>query len=329
MNIRNLTSIVAFCTVVFILCGCTNSNNQNHDKNYNDENSKISFSESEINNVNEKTFYTYLYSAIEENYILSEKRCTTFDTCKYIDSKAELQKQLIINGVEYSMTYEESAVLAISDLAVHTYKIDGLKNARVLVDAMNGNVIKYVNIPYTEVLSSEKDYLDFMKKIYPSANYSTYDYKCMTQCYYTSESGIRSRVENGFLLENESRTTSCYYFFFTQSIDFAKTENHISAIFDSDNTFTLEVHDFDYSMDEFQLILNSSTELDSELKKYVKDNLKPEFELLACDIGQQKLFVKNGKPYVLTTVSVTFTQIGDPSLSQYTTNLQIINGLKD
>lgn len=329
MNIRKLTSIVAFCTVVFVLCSCTNSNNPNLDKNYNDENSKISFSESEINNTDEKTFYTYLYSAMEENYILSEKRCTTFDICKYIDSKAELQKQLKINGVEYSMTYEESAVLAISDLAVHTYKIDGLKNARVLVDAVNGNVIKYVNIPYTEVLSSEKDYLDFIKKICPSANYSAYDYKCMTQCYYVSESEVRSRVETGFLLENESRTTSCYYFFFTQSIDFAKTGNHISAIFNSDNTFVLEIHDFDYNMDEFQLILNSSTELDSELKKYVKDNLKPEFELLSCDIGQKKLFVKNGKPYVLTTVSVTFTQIGDPDLSQYTTNLQIINGLKD
>ena len=53
MNIRKLTSIVTFCTVVFMLCSCTNSNNPNLDKNYNDENSKISFSESEITNVDE------------------------------------------------------------------------------------------------------------------------------------------------------------------------------------------------------------------------------------------------------------------------------------
>ena len=329
MSIRKLTSIIVFCAIVFTLCGCANFNNENHDENYNHGNSKVTFSDSEITNIDEKAFYTYLYSAMEENYILSEKRCTTFDTCEYIDSQVELKRNLKISGVEYSMTYEESAVLAISDLAVHTYKIDGLENARVLVDAIDGSIVKYIGIPYTKSIDSEKDYLEFMKEIYPSVDYSAYDYKCMTQCYYTSESEIRSRVENGFLLKNENRTIGSRYFFFTQSIESVQTGNHISAIFNSNKTFLLEIYDFDYKIDEFQLLLNSSVAIENNLKRYVKDNLKPEFELLSCDIGQQKLFVKNGKPYVLTTVSVTFTQIGDPDLSQYTTNLQIINGLKD
>ncbi len=260
---------------------------------------------------------------------LNEQRTTKFDTTKYIDSEVESKKYLKINEVEYSMTYEESAILAISDLAVHTYKIDGLETARVIVDAIDGSIVKYIGILYTESLTSEEDYLKFMQKIYPSSNYSAYDYESMTQCYYFSDSEIRSHVENGFLLENENRSINSHYFFFTQSIASVQTGNHISAIFNSNNTFSLEIYDFDYKMDEFQSLLNLSPKLDDILKTYVKDNLKPEFEISAYDIGKQKLFIKNDNPYILTTISVTFTQINDPDLSQYTTNLQIISGVKN
>lgn len=341
MNITKLISIMAFCAILFALCSCTDVNNQNDDKDLNDqsynenldnensdENSKVTLSESETNSISEKNFDMYLYSAAEDNYILNGQRTTKFDTVEYVDSKVESKKHLKINGVEYSMTYEGSAVLPTSDLAVHTYIIDGLKNARVLIDSITGNIVKYVNIPYTEALTSEEDYLDFIQKTYPSSNYSVYDYKSMTQCYYTSDSEVRSRVENGFLLENENRTTSRRYFFFTQSIDAVKTGNHISAIFDADNTFTLEIHNFDYKMDEFQSLLNSQAELENELTLYVKENLKSEYTIFDCNVVQQTLFVKDAKPYILTSVSVTFAYTDDKELSQYTTNLQLVSGAK-
>lgn len=323
MNIRKLMSIVICCAILFTLSSCTNSNSKTYD-----ENSKANSSESEIGNVDEKVFDTYLYSTAIDNYILSEQRCTTFDTCEYIDSEAEQKKSLNIHGIEYTMTYEKSAILSMSDLAVHTYKIDGLENARVLVDVIDGGVIKYINIPYTAILSSEEDYLELIQRLHPSSNYSAYDYKCMTHCYYISDTKIRSSVENGFLLENENRTTKAYYFYFTQSIDSIKTGNHISAIFNTD-TFTLEVYDFDYTMDVFQPLLGSLSKLDNELTGYIRANLKAGFNFSTCDVGRQKLFIKDGTPYILTSVSVTFTRTDDQDSSQYTTHLQMINGMKN
>lgn len=323
MNIRKLMSIVICCAILFTLLSCTNSNSKTYD-----ENSKANSSESEIGNVDEKVFDTYLYSTAIDNYILSEQRCTTFDTCEYIDSEAEQKKSLNIHGIEYTMTYEKSAILSMSDLAVHTYKIDGLENARVLVNVIDGGVIKYINIPYTAILSSEEDYLELIQRLHPSSNYSAYDYKCMTHCYYISDTKIRSSVENGFLLENENRTTKAYYFYFTQSIGSIETDNHISAIFNTD-TFTLEVYDFDYTMDVFQPLLGSLSKLDNELTGYIRANLKAGFNFSTCDVGRQKLFIKDGTPYILTSVSVTFTQTDDQDSSQYTTNLQIISGMKN
>ena len=316
-------SIVTCCAIIFTLSSCANTNNTTSD-----ENSKANSSQSENSNVDEKIFDTYLYSTAEDNYILSEQRCTTFDTCEYIDLKAEQKKSLTIHGIEYTMSYEKSAILSMSDLTIHTYKIDGLENARVLVDAIDGIVIKYINIPYTEILSSEKDYLEFIQALHPSSNYSSYDYKCMTHCYYISDSEIRSSIENGFLLTNENRTTKAYYFYFTQSIGSIETDNHISAIFNTD-TFTLEVYDFNYTMDVFQSLLGSLSKLDTELTGYIKANLKAGFNFSTCDVGRQKLFIKDGAPYILTSVSVTFTQTDDQDSSQYTTNLQIINGMKN
>ena len=323
MNIRKLMSIVICCAILFTLSSCASSNSKTYD-----ENSKVNSSESEISNVDGKVFDTYLYSTAEDNYILSEQRCTTFDICEYIDSEAEQKKSLNIHGIEYTMTYEKSAILSMSDLAVHTYKIDGLENARVLVDVIDGGVIKYINIPYTGILSSEKDYLELIQALHPSSNYSAYDYKCMTHCYYISDSEIRSSVENGFLLENENRATKAYYFYFTQSIGSIETDSHISAIFNTD-TFTLEVYDFDYTMDVFQPLLGSLLKLDKELTGYIRANLKAGFNFSTCDVGRQKLFIKDGTPYVLTSVSVTFTQTDDQDSSQYTTNLQVISGMKN
>ncbi len=323
MNIRKLMSIVVCCAILFATSSCAKIDGKNYD-----ENPDESLSEIESVDDGENFFNTYLYSTAEDNYILSKQRSTTFDTREYVDSEAEPRKSLTIQGVNYTISYEKSAILSMSDLSVHTYKIDGSENARILVDAKDGAVIKYINIPYTKNLSSEKDHLEFIQALHPSSCYSEYDYKCMTHCYYVSDLEIRSSVENGFLLGNETRTTKAYYFYFTQSIGSIETDNHISAIFNAD-TFTLEVYDFDYTMDVFQLLLNSLSKLDNELTTYVKANLKTDYNFSACDVGRQKLFIKDGTPYILTSVSITFTQNDDQDSSEYTTNLQIINGVKD
>lgn len=322
MNIRKLMNIFICCAILFTLSSCANNNEACN------ESSQDYQSELESGNVNEKIFDTYLYSNAEDNYILNEQRCTTFDTCEYVDSKAEHKKNLNINGIDYTMSYEKTAALSMSDLVVHTYTIDDVEDARVLLDAVDGVVIKYINIPYKKMLSSEQDYLEFIEAIHPSSNYLSYDYKCMTHCYYISDTEIRSTVENGFLLPNENRSTKAHYFYFTQSIGSVKTDNHISAIF-NENTFSLEVYDFDYTLDLLQPLLESLSKLDTELTDYVKDQLKTEYDFSACDIGQQKLFIKDGVPYILTSVSVTFTQTDDQDSSPYTTTIQLINGMRN
>lgn len=336
MNIKKFISIIVFCAIVFTLCSCTNSNNKNDNENLTNENFddllKITLSESELNNFSKKNFNMYLYSTAECNYILDGQRTTKFDRTQYIDEKAEPTKRLKINGTTYSITYKESAVFALSDLEVQTYTIDGLKNAHVFLHPVDGSVVRYANIPYTESLNSEEDYIEFMQKIFPSSNYSSYDYKCMTHCFTSTDTFSRSHVEDGFLLENENenRTIHSRYFFFTQSIGSVETQNHISANFDNrDHTFTIEMIDFHYMMDEVPLLLNLTDKLDDILQTYVKNSLRSEFTLSEYNIEKHKLFLKDEKPYILTTVSVNFTQNNDSSLSQYTTNIQIISGLKE
>ena len=89
MNIRKLMSIFICCAILFTLSSCANTINEAYN-----ESPQANPSESESSNVDEKIFDTYLYSTAEDNYILNEQRCTTFDTCEYVDSKAELKKSL-------------------------------------------------------------------------------------------------------------------------------------------------------------------------------------------------------------------------------------------
>lgn len=320
MNIRKLMILLICCTILFTASSCTSSSNKLYD-----ENSTADPSESSGTDIH---FDTYLYGMVEDNYILNEHRSTAFDTCEYTDAKAEQNKTLTVCGIKYSMTYENSAILPMSDFAIHTYKIDGLENARVLVNAMDGSVIKYINIPYTQSLSTEEDYLEFIQAVHPSSDYSEYGYKCTTHCYYISDSEIRSAAENGFLLKNENRKIKAYYFYFTQSIGSIETDNHISAIFNTD-TFTLEVYDIDYSMDVVRPLLGVLSKLENSLSEYVRANLKVGIDFYTCDVGRQRLFVKDGIPYILTSLSVTFTRTDNQDSTLYTTNLQLISGMSN
>ena len=323
MRVNKILVISILCAIVFTFSSCANT----IDEKPNESLQAVS-TRSDKSSREENIFDTYLYDATEGGNIVDGQHCTSFDEYLYYDSNAEPKQSLILNGTEYTMSYETSAIFAMSDVAVHTYTIDGVENARVCFDIVDGKMVKCTNIPHEEKLSSEKECLDFIKTIYPSSSYSSYDYKCMTHSYYVSDSELRSTVEDGFLLPDENRDVKRYFFFFTQSIGSIKTDNHITAII-RDDTFTLEVFNIDYNFDLFQPLLDSLSTLDDELTAYIRDNCNPEYEFSSCDLRSRRLIIKDGAPYIVTSLNVWFTQTFDTESSSFVTIIDLISGMKD
>lgn len=86
VKIRKLMILLICCTILFTASSCTSSSNKIYD-----ENSTENPSESSGADI---YFDTYLYSTVEDNYILNEHRSTAFDTCEYTDAKVEQNKTL-------------------------------------------------------------------------------------------------------------------------------------------------------------------------------------------------------------------------------------------
>ncbi len=275
----------------------------------------------------ESTDEIFLYSTAEDNYILNDMRSTSFDMREYKDLKADREKNFTICDRTYTAIYKNSAVLPTSDLSVHVYKIEELDNSKVYVDAITGKVVKYINIPYDGTkMTCEDDYIDFIKTFSKVSEYSNYEYKCMTHCYYTSEKEFRSKMEQGFLSASKNRSIQAHYFFYKQSVDEIKTNDHVSAIFQQE-TFTLEIYDINYTDDDFELFRDSYIKHDECIEAYVASTMRSEYNFISCDIENKSFFVQDGVPYVLMNVTINFSQKGDSDRSQFSTSVQLISGL--
>ena len=161
---KNIFYIIII-SIVIGLCACQNTENS-------------SFSNIE----------TVLYRTAEDGSIFDIERTTEFDTKEYIDNSAAKTIELKILDSEYTLEYENSAILPMSDLKVHVYCLQGLSNSKIFIDSQNENVVKYFNIPHTENLNTETDFTDFICNLVGSKiHLDEYEYKCTTHYYSFSD----------------------------------------------------------------------------------------------------------------------------------------------
>lgn len=243
----------------------------------------------------------------------------------YIDENAEKSKSITILDVPYTMTYEESAIVPMSDKSVHSYLIDGLEKSRVLIDANSGEPVKWVNIPYTKMPSTEKEGIEFVKSLFPTINFLDYKYECKTHAYTFSKGEMRSRVEDGFLTANENRKIGNYTFLFKQTFGSIDTLSQISATFDEDS-ITIENFDFGYKFEDFKGFLDELPEIEKAVKADAKRRLSENYDFFNSNIEYKRFFVKDGKPCMLSLVLMEFTGVGDVEI--YTTYYRIITSPK-
>ena len=269
---------------------------------------------------------TVLYRTAEDGSIFDIERTTEFDTKEYIDNSAAKTIELKILDSEYTLEYENSAILPMSDLKVHVYCLQGLSNSKIFIDSQNENVVKYFNIPHTENLNTETDFTDFICNLVGSKiHLDEYEYKCTTHYYSFSDLGMESKVQDGFHICNENERLGTYSFYYTKSINDIKTDEHVSAEF-YENMFILEIYDFDYQDSVYDTLLKEINSVDNNIKSYFELKVKNIYDIKNVTITSKRMFVKNGVPYVYSKVNISFYNNNDKS-TLYQTSAEVISKL--
>ncbi len=268
-----------------------------------------------------------LYQA-SEAYAFREEPMTGFDAQCYQDDTADATFNVTLGGQQYLLTYEESAVLPLSDISVHTYKYDYMAESqtetmRVLVDTQSGQMVKCVNVPLSADLDTEQDYVEFVKgMVPPTTNWEAYAYECTTHFYTEGENSFRSQVVDGFHTCSENETLGCYSLYYTKSVNGIQTAEHISAEIDGDS-FSIEIIDWakqdlydeetgfiskEHS-DQINALVNNNEEA---VHTYLSSCVQSGYSATKITITGRQLFYKNGKMYMLVTTSVAVTDEQTP-----------------
>lgn len=270
-------------------------------------------------------FDTVLYKITEE-YQIFRKECTTvFEPKEFVSTTAKQTLNKTILGTEYKFVYEKSTTLSIADLSVDVYKIEGTEYSRILVNPQNGEIVKYIAIPYDKKLTTEQEYIDFIKNFLQSKfELSQYDYKCTTHYYEISDAGIWSKVVDGFINCDEKDRFGSYTFYYTKLINGVKTGENIVADI-KDDKFTLQIYDLGYDTDMLNEAIELLPAVRADIEACLKaETVKEDHKITDVAIGSETIFVKDGVPHLLANVTVTFY---DMAQKEYTTTVQTISKL--
>lgn len=272
------------------------------------------------------SWQTVLYKMSDGPAAFKSECTSDFDSVEFIDEAAPQSISMDILNTSYTLIYKNSAILPTSDLKVNVYNLQDTDYSKVFINAETGSAVKYISIPYSAALTSETDYIDFIKNIIGSKyDLSGYDFKCTTHYYIVSDSGVRSTVEDGFRTCSDGEVLGTYSFYYTKSISDIKAEEHISAEFHSDNTFTLEMYDLNYSADIFSPLLKMSADLEEDIKDFLQSDLKDGYKINDITVKSKRFFVKGGVPYIRSTATVLISQGADTE--EYTLEVQTVSKL--
>lgn len=234
-----------------------------------------------------------------------------FKTVTYDDPRAEKSIKMTILETEYTLVYEYSIIYSESDIPAHVYLIEGTDSARVLFDTVNGEVIKYIGIPYAQKLVEEKDYIAFMKNFIPDTfNLQKFDYRCKTYYKSYSEGGASGEIADGFYVCSENEKLMDYTFYYTQSVGGVELPKFIRAHFYS-GQFRIDINDIDYDASDIG-VSGFKTQLDAHVEKYLHSITRDDRTLVSVTPRSSYIFVKNGQTYIATMSEIKFSTKKNP-----------------
>ena len=295
---NNFKFVLTIILVSILLCACTTNDYENQQDNPNTD-----------ANFETRKLETVIYHETEDSTIfhVSEQAYKKFDAHEYKDSITENTIRVDILGVKYVATYETTVKLPRSDTEVYVYNLKDSEGSQVFIDSKNGNIAEYYNIPYDEQLVNEHDYISFISAVLNNnCNLSEYDYTCTTHYYTVTPSSIESQVVDGFkVCKEENERIGTYSFYYTQSMDGIKLQDHISAEFFGSH-FILEVYEYDYEIKDFASIIYRMDEVESNVKGHLTSTLKDGCTITDIKHDKKSIFIQNGIPYVMMTSTVTY-----------------------
>ncbi len=330
---KKLFLIILALACGMILLSCQNANGSQSNES----------TEGETVSANNDYIVEAMLYQTSEDYIFQGETVTGFDAQTYQDDKADATLSVTLGGQQYLLAYEESAVLPLSDISVHTYKYDytvesKTKTMRVLVDTQSGQPVKCSNVPLSAELDTEQDYVEFVKSMMPpTTNWEAYAYECTTHFYTEGENLFRSQVVDGFHICSENETLGTYSFYHTKSVNGIKTIEHISAEID-DDSFSIEFIDLakqgwydgetglvakEYS-NQINALENSH---EASVNACLQSCVQSGYSATKITITDRKLFYKNGKVYMLVAASMAVTDDQMPE-NVVETQVKMICGVK-
>ena len=242
-------------------------------------------------------------SNLKNNYGYEMFNADQYVPDEFIDNSAEKTLKITILDSEYTLIYDKSINLPLANYTIHIYNIKELDNgATVYIDTRSGQIVRYWNIPTRLNLTLEKNYTDMIKDIVGKEyDFAQSEYKCYTL--YRDANYIGQSISD-FKSMNDDELLTRYEFYYTKFVDGIQTNEHVSAIFFPDNTFMLEVWNFDYKKETFSQTLKYMDNFDEYLYKYLNNCLKDGYTITECEFGNHQLFVKDNVVYVSSVVSM-------------------------
>lgn len=278
---------------------------------------------------NKEIFTAFLETGTQDALNDINSNSVYFQNKEYTSVLAKNKVSIMVSEEKYNAKYTNSISLSYCDIEANVYTVNNFENAKILINSKDGRIIKYHNFPYNKDLKNEQDYISFIEELVgEKTDLSKYDYKCTTHYYVKSEQMTRSTVDDGFLDGNNNRKIGTYSFYFTKKINNVKTMEHVTAEFYKDvednKVFTLEIYDLQYEEGIFGEILDKMPDVQNNIQSFVKNTFGKDKKIVNVSVDGCRLFVKNGKVYLMSTPFVEWENGG----VTYSSALQTVSWLE-
>ena len=313
------------CAILFVLGGCqtqdsptdvSNSESSNFEEYIDTQ--KSSESEKSTADPNVKlNFEMQVTTTFEDPSIfLNVERVSAFDGDVCTDHEPLKTLQMTILGVPYTLIYQSSGIYGKSGIHFHEYRLEGTEKGKVAIHADTGEIIKYTRVPYFANLTTESDYVDFIKNI-AGEKYELDSYEYRTSTWYVSdtyENGVpyhRSREVNGFYICGENERVKSHSFNYIKTVGGIDTNELIETEFYvEDQVLSLVMFDIHYEENIFSNLLEHWEKFEFSLDEYIHAHLHPRVLSLNSMNAGHTLFVKGDQLYVLSVITVSIDMEG-------------------
>lgn len=274
-----------------------------------------------------KELETIIYGATESNNIFraNEKAYEKFEARYYKENVSKNTITIDVLGAKYTGIYNTTVKMPRSDIEVYEYKIQGTDIGEVLINTKTNAIVRYVNVPHNENLTNENDYIAFVKRIL-GENYdlNEYNYECSTHYYYhyPDGKGFQSQMVDGFRILEENDRLGSYCLQYNKPDNGVGVQNFIYAEIGEDS-FYLDISEPGYKSTDFSPILDRMDEVEENVEKHLRDNIKDGLTLVSIEHGTTSLFIQDGIPYVRIFSTVTYKAEHG---GEYSTIIQTITG---